>query len=213
MSESSRSRKMSAKEKREAIEEIESEGPWTVEKEREGWRAMVRHDDRGVVRAAEAIDGVAARSGSEPVTDETPMELAAEAERRRRGMEKLRKRYDLETMEDFDLLLEDYRKLQREEGADDLLGWFFADGWHPGKVLMRVYGLAMVRNPVLVAGMSQSELGAMVGRGRAAISARMKLIFPDSMRRKNGKSAESKEKMAKGAQGNENRKNGAKKKN
>ena len=210
MKESGKPSKMTPAQKRKAIADIEENGPWTIEQDRREWRRMQYHDDKGIRTAAEAIEGVAVRSGSEPIADETPLELAVDAERRREGMEKLRQRYNLETFEDLTDLLGDYAKLQREEGADEVLCWFFADGWHPGKVMMRVFGLAMVRNPVLVAGMSQSELAAMVGRGRAAISARMKLLFPDTLRR-GAKSDESRRKMANKARANGNRKNGAKK--
>lgn len=211
---SKRAREMTDSEKWEQIRAIERGGEMDLDAERAAWRQMKFHDSKGVREAAEGIDGFAMRCGIEPVDEDTPLELALESERRRERMRVLEEQLvgislgDIEKIEGF---LKDSLELAKLEGEDRLLDMLFADGWHPGKVMMRVYGLAMVRKRELVQGMSYTDYGAMVGRGRAAISARMKLLFPDAQL-KTGKSPGAKRKMAKKAVGNSNRSNGSKKK-
>jgi hypothetical protein len=171
-------------------------------------------DQRGVRTAAVGIEGLAERSGCEAVTGDSPLELLQEAEARREGLERLREVFrgvESGDMGEVGVWLGEFGRLKGEEGQDDFLRWVFADGYHPGKTMMRLYAAAMVRNPELVAGMSQSDFAAMVGRGRAAISARMKLLFPGK-HLKAGKGEEAKRRMADRARGNGNRVNGAKKK-
>lgn len=91
----------------------------------------------------------------------------------------------------------------------------FAEGPHPGWVLRRLYALARIYRPDLIAHMNGTDLADMFGETRAAQSFRLRCIFDhlgisqiSSVSKKRSASAV----YAASARGNKSRKNGKKKK-
>lgn len=94
-------------------------------------------------------------------------------------------------------------------------GYIFAKGPHPRHALPRLYTTANAIAPELLLNMSQGEIAAIFGQGRAAESARARAL--DAKLEKitrpgasfaGGKSTTSREKMRRAARGNKNRAGG-----
>jgi len=101
-----------------------------------------------------------------------------------------------------------------------LMGFFFADGPHPAKVVRRVYACAKAFNPELCAHMTCQELATLLGETRAAVSWRIKAVVNHfceargvkALRASFQRSDESCAKYAAAARGNKSRRIGSKKK-
>lgn len=165
------------------------------------WSAWDEQSEAGGKRVNAALHGVQVRSGVGAVDTMTPLDVVCALEE---GVE-------LVEESDYD---EGYAAgvlAGRSEGMVSALNFIFKDGYHPGVVMRRAYGLAQKLRPALIACMSMADLGSMFGETRAAWQARMKMLFKGvNIRSRSEKRVGAKSRMAEAQRGNKNRVNGAK---
>lgn len=164
-------------------------------------------------RMEDALGCVEARSGIGAVDHYTPLREIADLEEEEREAQAMSRRLKAGEVTDAQEALDALKKKARLDGMDELLGEIFADGYHPGMAMRRLYAFAIQRRPDLVAGLNRADAGSMFSETRAAFQERMRMIFePRGMRSRTQKLALSVERMRRSAAGNRNRANGAKKK-
>ena len=99
----------------------------------------------------------------------------------------------------------------RLEGIKVMLREAFKDGYHPAAAMRRLYALAQLLEPELIACMSDADLAGLFSETRAATNKRMQSLFErTNIRKRTQKRSLSVEKMASSQEDNDHRTEGHK---